>query len=84
VSITDGALKRWASGEALVEDGAEGVEVRQRADMVDVSAGLLGSHVARRADDGSAPGLPGLIELPGEAEVADLGVEDWLWLRLVS
>ena len=45
-------LEGVSSGEHLVEDEAEGVEVGAAVDRaLEVSAGLLGRHVLRCADD---------------------------------
>ena len=47
------AQERRPAGEHLVEDGAQGVDVRGRPDFAHRAAGLLGGHVARRAEDGA-------------------------------
>ena len=44
------ALERRPAGEQLVEDRAEGVDVGRRADRRRLPLGLLGGHVARRAE----------------------------------
>ena len=45
------ALEGRASGEHLVEDRAQRVDVGCRADMLGAAPRLLGGHVARRSHD---------------------------------
>src|SRR5439155_11680118 len=60
--------------EQLVEDGAQRVDVGERADLLRLAAGLLRGHVRGRAEDGAGPRLAGVLaERLGEAEVGDLG-----------
>src|SRR5262245_35106117 len=47
-------LERWPPSEQFVKDRAQGVNVGRRTDILTASAGLLGGHVARRADDRAA------------------------------
>ena len=64
------------SGQAFVQDRAQGVDVGGRSDAVLLSGCLLGCHVARGADRlaGSCGiALELLIEDLGEAEVGDFG-----------
>ena len=66
----EGGLAR----EEFVEDGAQSVDVGGRSKQVLFPPGLLGSHVARRAEDLAGAGMAGVvIEAFGEAEVGDLG-----------
>ena len=43
------ALERGLAGEQAIERGAQAVDVRARAEAVEVAGGLLGAHVGRRA-----------------------------------
>jgi hypothetical protein len=65
--------ERGPAGEALVEDRPQRVDVRRRPRCPALAAGLLGGHVARRAQDGPGGGLAGRVELLGQAEIGDLG-----------
>ena len=61
--------------QALVEDRPQRVHVHRRADGAGPGGGLLGGHVARRAQDGARARLAGVGVLDGlgQAEVGDLG-----------
>ena len=67
------AAQRRLSGQALVEDDAEGVHVGRGPHLL-FAAGLFGGHVLRRADDGAGArqAAVGLAQL-GNAKVGDLG-----------
>jgi hypothetical protein len=68
------ALERGAPGEHLVENRAQRVDVGRRTDLSRVPSPLLGGHVAGRAHDLAALGLPGVrVDPLGQAEVGDLG-----------
>src|SRR5262249_49207011 len=47
-----GARMKRLEREQLEEDCAEGVDIRTGVERVDLAAHLLGSHVARRAENG--------------------------------
>ncbi len=65
------------TGEALVEDGAQGVHVRGGAQVGVAAVGLFGGHVRGRAQDGALLRPSRLaVEALGQAEVGDLGPED--------
>jgi hypothetical protein len=55
-----------------VEDGAQGVDVAGRPDLLALAAGLLGGHVGRRAHEGARRGLADVIEPLRQPEVGDL------------
>ena len=67
------ALERRAAGQQLVEDRAQGVDVRGRADRLALAPGLLGRHVVGRPEDLTGLRLARLAEPLGEPEVGDLG-----------
>jgi hypothetical protein len=67
--VERGSVERFAAGEELVEDGAEGEDVRTAVDAE--TADLFGRHVVRRAEDRAGAGHVGLAE-EGQAEVEDL------------
>src|SRR5262249_14588201 len=70
-----GGLERRPAGQALVEDGSQGVDVCGRADRPGAAAGLFRRHVTRRPQDGAGLRLAGgVVEFLGEAEVGDLEV----------
>jgi hypothetical protein len=69
-----GRLEGRPAGQALVQDGAQGVHVGRRAHALAVPAGLLRRHVRGRAQDGAGGGQPGAhLDALGQAEVGDLG-----------
>src|SRR5262249_60736841 len=69
-----GPLEGGPAGEQLVQDRPQRVDVRGRAELTALAAGLLGGHVAGRADDLAGLGpVALLVEALGEAEVGDLG-----------
>src|SRR5207253_9405930 len=43
--------ERRPAGEQFVEDCAGGIEIAPGADLIDLAGGLLGGHVAGRAND---------------------------------
>ena len=51
VSNSVAALERRPARQQLVEDGSQGVDVDRRARMLRLAPGLLGRHVAGRAED---------------------------------
>ncbi len=60
--------------QKLVQDRPQGVYVRRRPDRVPLALGLLGSHVARRADGDAAERQPAAGFQPSrQAEIRDLG-----------
>ena len=66
-------LEGRPAGQALVEDGAEAVNVGGGAQLLDAPGGLLGGHVARRAEDGAGARLLAVVVQPlGQAEVGDV------------
>ena len=73
--LVDGrSVERYAAGDRLVKDGAQGEDVASSVDLVRVPAGLLRGHVGRGPHDGAALrevrlGVGGLRQ----AEVGDLG-----------
>ncbi len=67
------ALIRRSAGQGLVEDGTEGVDIRQRPDGAVLPLGLLGSHVTGRANDLAGEGLPLFLQTLGQPEVGNLG-----------
>jgi hypothetical protein len=66
--------KRRSAAEAFVEDGTQRVNIRRRADIL-AAGGLLGRHVAGRANDTAGAGGAVLVELLSQAEIGDLGDE---------
>ena len=67
--------ERRAPGQELVEDASQRIDVGARADLLDLPLGLLGRHVAGRAQDRARLGLPGVVFEPlHQPEVADLGL----------
>jgi hypothetical protein len=66
--------KRRSAAEAFVEDGTQRVNIRRRADIL-AAGGLLGRHVAGRANDAAGAGGAVLVELLSQAEIGDLGDE---------
>jgi hypothetical protein len=62
--------KRRSAAEAFVEDGTQRVNIRRRADIL-AAGGLLGRHVAGRANDTAGTGGAILVELLGQAKVGD-------------
>ena len=72
-----GRHERHLAGQALVEQDAQGVDVRGGADPLRLARGLLRGHVARRAQRlAGARRVPGqtvlVLQELGQAEVADL------------
>ena len=68
------ALEGGTTGQDLVKDRAQRVDVGRRADVLGSSHGLLGSHVAGRAHDVAGLGLVIVRFQPlGQPEVGDLG-----------
>ena len=70
------SLERRRAGEALIEDGAQSVDIACRADIAR-PGGLLGSHVAGRAQDRpgarfAAPSSVTPLAIRSQAEVGDL------------
>ncbi len=51
------SLDRWPAGQQAVERGAQAVDVRPRAEVLQVAARLLGAHVGRRAQGAAGQGL---------------------------
>src|SRR5262249_39325858 len=82
------SLKWRPSGEALVQDGAQGVNVCRRPDLRSPPGCLLGCHVVRSAKDRAADGPPCRgIELFGKTKVGDLRLagsrkEHVAWLQI--
>ena len=69
-----GAFERRPSGQHLVEDRAQGVDVGGRTDLVNSPPRLLGGHVTGRAQDRAGVSqLAALLNPFGQAEVRDLG-----------
>ena len=69
-----GGPERRPAGQQLVEDRPQGVDVRRRARLPGLTAGLLGGHVAGRAHDQVGPRQGRLaVQHLGQAEVGDLG-----------
>ena len=67
-------LERGPAGEHLVQGGTQGVDVGGGANLVDLPPGLLGGHVAGRADHLAGEGVAvGDFEPLGQPEVGDLG-----------
>ena len=65
-------VERRAPGESLVQDRAQRVDVRRRADFCHFAQGLLGRHVTGRAQP--SPGVRQFrsgADEPGQAEVRD-------------
>src|SRR5215210_1544535 len=60
----------WLSGEAVVEEDADGVEIAPGGGLL--APELLGRHVAGAADDLSGPSRLFLLDEAGDAEVRDL------------
>ena len=66
--------ERRPSGEHLIEEGAERVDVRGGPDRSRLPDHLLGGHVARSPDPGTAQGQGRLsVEVPRQPEIGDLG-----------
>ena len=64
--------ERRLAGEQRVEDRAQAVDVGGRRDRAWPAGGLLGGHVAGRAEDGAAAGqLDVALEPLGQSEVGD-------------
>jgi hypothetical protein len=65
--------ERRTPGEHFVQQGTEGVDVGGRPRRPSPPLGLLGSHVAGRAQDGTRLGLSAgvAVHLLGEAEIGD-------------
>jgi hypothetical protein len=69
-----GRLERRPAGQALVEDGAQGVDVGGRPHPLRLAGHLLRRHVARRAQDGAGLRMGRLgVQLAGQAEIGDPG-----------
>ena len=66
--------ERRAADQQLVQDRPQGVDVGERADLLGLALGLLGGHVAGRAQDrlGRRQARFDVQDL-GQAEVGDLG-----------
>ena len=61
-------------GQRFVEDCPERIDVAAFIDLIDVSRGLLGRHVVRRADDRAGPrGRRFAAWHLGQTEIADVG-----------
>ena len=58
------ARKRDPAREYLVEGRTQAVNVAGRTELVDITTGLLGAHVRRRANRRALLGLPGSISEP--------------------
>ena len=66
--------KRRPARQHLIEQRAEGVDVRGRPDRPRLPDDLLGSHVARSPHPSAAQSQCCLFfELPGQTEISDLG-----------
>ena len=55
------AVVGWSAAQDLVEDGAQGVDVAARVDLVDLAAGLLRRHVSGGARHCAHAGDPGRV-----------------------
>jgi hypothetical protein len=64
--------ERRAAGQALVEDGAQGVDVGGGADLLRLARRLLRRHVGGGAEDGAGLRLAAdVVQALGQAEVGD-------------
>ena len=78
------AAKRRSAGQELIKDAAQPVDVRLRANRLELPLGLLGCHVRRRSERNSALGFrPQAIGDLGQAEVGDARLESTKRLVLV-
>ncbi len=69
-----GGLERRPAGQQLVQDRAQRIHVRGRSDVPGVAPGLLGRHVAGRAQHRIGLRQPRLdVQRLGQPEVGDLG-----------
>ncbi len=66
-------LERRPAGQAFIQDCPQGINVARGPQLLDLAIGLLGSHVARCAQDGAGRRHARGAELPCQAEVGDLG-----------
>ncbi len=67
-------LERGATGQKLVQDRPQRIDIRNRGQLLGFALGLLGRHVAGRSHDRAGAGVAVLrIQLLGQAEVGHLG-----------
>ena len=71
--VNRASLERRTAGEKFVQDRAEGMDVRGRADVLGRPECLLGRHVGGRAHDAAVLGPAAVVvDALGKAEVGDL------------
>ena len=73
VSRTVAPRNGGPAGQQLVQDRAQGVDVGERPDLLGLALGLLGGHVAGRAQDRVGRRQAASVQRLGQAEVGDLG-----------
>ena len=68
------AAKRGPTGDHLIQNRPQRVDIGRGTDLFARAADLFGSHIARRAHEGAAARLLALgIDVLGQAKVRDLG-----------
>src|SRR5262249_40597069 len=64
-----GGAEGRTAGQALIEDGAQAIDVAGRAERTATAGGLLGRHVAGRADDGTRLRQTAALDALGQPKV---------------
>ncbi len=76
--------KRRPSGQELIKDASQSVNIGGRPDLGELPLGLLGRHVGRRAERHAAPGVwPQAVGELCQAEIRDARLEIGEWNMLI-